>query len=59
MMKASPNDKLIQLKSLEALKDVAHGEANKVFIPFDATSTLGAIGAAADLLKDKNEKDKK
>ena len=59
MMKASPNDKLIQLKSLEALKDVAHGEANKVFIPFDATSTLGAIGAAADLLKDKSEKDKK
>ena len=59
MMKASPNDKLIQLKSLEALKDVAHGEANKVFIPFDATSTLGAIGAVADLLKDKSEKDKK
>ncbi len=56
MMKANPDDKLVQLKSLEALKDVANGEANKVFIPFDATSTLGAIGAAADMLKSKDDK---
>ena len=56
MMKAKPDEKLIQLKSLEALKDVANGDANKVFIPFEATSTLSALGAAADILKDKNEK---
>ena len=55
MMKANPDDKLVQLKSLEALKDVAQGEANKVFIPFEATGALSAIGAAADLLNDKNE----
>ena len=55
MMKANPDEKLIQLKSLEALKDVAQGEANKVFIPFEATGALSAIGAAADMLNEKNE----
>ena len=55
MMKANPDEKLIQLKSLEALKDVSKGEANKVFIPFEATEALSAIGAAADMVNDKNE----
>ena len=55
MMKANPDEKLVQLKSLEALKDVAKGEANKVFIPFEATQALGAIGAASELLNDKKE----
>ena len=44
MMKAAPDDKLVQLKSLEALKEIANGEANKVFIPFEATSTLSSLG---------------
>ncbi len=56
MMKANPDERLIQLKSLEALKDVAQGEANKVFIPFEATQALGALGAAADLLNEKEDK---
>ena len=30
---AKPDDKIIQLKSLETLKEVANGSANKVFIP--------------------------
>ena len=55
MMKANPDEKLVQLKSLEALKDVSKGEANKVFIPFEATQALSAIGAAADMLNDKNQ----
>ncbi len=57
MMKAKPNDTLVQLKSLEALKDIANGEANKVFIPFEATSTLSSLGAIKEVLKD--EKDSK
>lgn len=52
MKKADPNEKLVQLKSLEALQEVAKGEANKVFIPFDATSTLAGIGAIKEVLKD-------
>ena len=57
MMKAKPNDTLVQLKSLEALKDIENGEANKVFIPFEATSTLSSLGAIKEVLKD--EKDNK
>ena len=58
MMKANPNDKLIQLKSLEALKEVANGDANKVFIPFEATSALGSLGAIKEVLKDDKKSSK-
>ena len=50
---ADPDERLIQLKSLEALKEAAAGEANKVFIPFDATGALSGLGAAAEILKEK------
>lgn len=49
---AKPDDKIVQLKSLEALKEVADGEANKVFIPFDATSALSSLGAIKEVMKD-------
>ena len=52
MKKADPNDKLVQLKSLEALEEVAKGDANKVFIPFEATSALSSLGAVKEILKD-------
>ena len=50
---AKPDDKIIQLKSLETLNEIAHGEANKVFIPFDATSTLSSLGAIKEVMNDK------
>ena len=56
MMQSHPNDKLVQLKSLETLKEVANGEANKVFIPFDATSALGSLGAVKELMKEDKRK---
>ncbi len=52
MKKAEPDDKLVQLKSLEALEEVAKGDANKVFIPFEATSALSSLGAIKEVLKD-------
>ena len=55
MMKAKPDEKLVQLKSLEALKEVANGNANKVFIPFEATSALSSLGTAAEVFKDKKD----
>ena len=51
-MNSHPDDTLVQLKSLEALKDIANGEANKVFIPFEATSTLSSLGAIKEVMKD-------
>ena len=56
MMQSNPDEKLVQLKSLETLKEVANGEANKVFIPFDATSALSSIGAIKEVLKDDKKK---
>ena len=52
--KSDPDEKLIQLKSLETLQEVAKGDANKVFIPFEATSTLSSLGAIKDVMKDDN-----
>ncbi len=54
--KADPSDKLVQLKSLEALEEVAKGEANKVFIPFEATNALSSLGSMAEVIKDNKTK---
>ncbi len=54
--KADPSEKLVQLKSLEALQEVAKGEANKIFIPFEATKALSSLGAAADIVKENKPK---
>lgn len=50
---AKPDEKIIQLKSLESLKEIANGEANKVFIPFEATSALSSLGAIKEVMSDK------
>lgn len=52
MKNANPTEKLVQLKSLEALEEVAKGEANKVFIPFEATAALGSLGAIKEVIKE-------
>ena len=56
MKKADPDQALVQLKSLETLQEVAKGEANKVFIPFEATSALSSLGAIKEVLKDEKNK---
>lgn len=53
---ADPDTTIVQLKSLETLKEAANGEANKVFIPFDATSALGSLGAIKEVMKDDKKK---
>ena len=57
MKKADPDERLVQIKSLETLKEVAKGDANKIFIPFEATSTLSSLGAIKDVME--NDKKKK
>ncbi|MBQ9267449.1 MAG: SPFH/Band 7/PHB domain protein [Clostridia bacterium] len=49
---SNPDDKLVAIKTLEALEKVADGSANKVFIPFDATKALGALGSLKEITKD-------
>ena len=59
VMESHPNEKLVQLKSLEALKEIADGEANKIFIPYDATTALSSLGAIKDVMSDSKELSKK
>ena len=56
MKKADPNEKLVQLKSLEALQEACKGDANKVFIPFEATNTLSSLGSIKEIVKDDKNK---
>ena len=56
---ADPDEKLVQIKSLEALKEVAKGDANKIFIPFEATSALSSLGAVKEIFNDKEKKSNK
>jgi regulator of protease activity HflC (stomatin/prohibitin superfamily) len=53
---ANPDEKLVQIKSLETLQEVAKGEANKIFIPFEATSALSSLGAMKDVVTEKKDK---
>ena len=58
MKNSNPDETIVQLKSLEALQEVAKGDANKVFIPFEATSTLSSLGAIKEILHDDKNKKK-
>jgi len=49
---ANPDDKLVAIKSLEALEKASQGSANKVFIPFDATKALAGLGALKEITKE-------
>lgn len=49
---SNPDDKLVAIKTLESLEKVAEGQANKVFIPFDATKALAGLGSLKEITKD-------
>ncbi len=51
---AKPDDKLIAIQYLETLKVVADGQATKLYLPYEASGILGALGGIGDLFQDKN-----
>ena len=55
IMDSKPDDKLVAIKSLDALEKVSNGTANKVFIPFDATKAMGALGAMSEVVDKKSK----
>lgn len=57
--RSDPSEKLVQLKSLETLKEVAKGNANKIFIPFEATASLASLGAVKDVMTEQHSKKSK
>ncbi len=51
--KADPTQYLISVKYIEALKEIVSGDKSKVvFMPYEATGVLGAVGAVKEILKD-------
>ena len=49
---SQPDDKLVALKTLESLEKVADGQANKIFIPFEATKALAGLGSLKEITKE-------
>lgn len=48
--KADPTSYLIAVKYMESLREVAKGADKTVFVPYEATSVLGALGGIKELL---------
>jgi len=48
-----PTNDLIAIKYLEALGEIANGQATKVFLPLETSGILGSIGGIGELLKEK------
>lgn len=46
-------DDVLAIQYIEALKAIADGKANKVFLPLDATNMMGSIAGIAELFADK------
>lgn len=55
IMNSNPDERLIALKTLESLEKVADGQANKVFIPFDATKALASLGSLSEITNKNND----
>ena len=51
---AEPDERLIAIQYLETLKIMADGTATKIFLPYEATGVLGALGGVKELLNDQN-----
>ena len=50
---AAPNDKVLALKSLEALAKVADGKATKLIIPSEIQNLAGTVASIKELITDK------
>ena len=48
----NPTSDLVAIKYLEALEKMAQGDANKIFIPYEASAALSAVGSFGDVFKD-------
>lgn len=46
---AQPDDRLIAIRYLDALETISQGESNKIFIPYEASGVLGALGGIKEL----------
>ena len=55
IIESGTDERVIALKQVEALKEMANNPANKLILPNEAVSSLGSIAAIADILKENKE----
>jgi regulator of protease activity HflC (stomatin/prohibitin superfamily) len=55
----NPTQDLLALKYMEMMANVADGQATKIFLPLEASGTLGALSAIAEAFKNDNKPIKK
>ena len=46
---AQPDDRLIAVRYLDTLEAMSQGDSNKIFIPYEASGVLGALGGIKEL----------
>ena len=51
-----PTNDLLAIKYLEALPEIAKGQATKVFLPLESTAVMGSIAGISELFKDSKDK---
>ncbi len=47
---ACPTERVLKLKGLDALKDVANGKATKIYMPTDIAGSIASLGVISDAL---------
>jgi regulator of protease activity HflC (stomatin/prohibitin superfamily) len=47
-----PTKDLIAIRYLDALRQIADGKANKVFLPYESSAMLSSLGTMAEIFKD-------
>jgi len=57
--KGNATDDVIAIKYLEALKDIANGQASKIFLPMETSGILGSIGAIGEMFNKTNPNESK
>lgn len=58
IIESGTDERVIALKQVEALKEMANNPANKLILPNETLSSLGSIAAIGDLLKENKNKNK-
>ena len=49
---AAPDDQVIKLKALEAMKNIADGQATKIIIPSDMQGLAGMAAGLKEIIKE-------
>ena len=52
IQEAGTDDRVIAIKYLETMAQMANGQATKIFLPADMSSAMGAIGGISEMVKE-------